>query len=198
VEAATADASARRQEAALGLVSAHASVLLSTARRVSLCPDDADDACQRALEIVLTKAPPLEPRRLVAWARVVARREALAVRRARERLIGGDANHAADSIPTEQPTAIELAERRDRAVAALRSLATLKPDERRALILQASGYSYAEICVIAGWTYTKLNRLLAEGRAKLRAADAAGPSAAPPTPPKHAACRPPTAPSAPR
>lgn len=199
MEAATADVRARRQEAALGLVSAHASVLLSTARRVSLCPDDADDACQRALEIVLTKAPALEPRRLVAWARVVARREALAVRRARERLIGGgDPNRAADSVPIEQPTAIELAERHDRAVAALRSLATLKPDERRALILQASGYSYAEICVIAGWTYTKLNRLLAEGRAKLRAADGAGPSAAPPTPPQRAACRPDIAPRAPR
>jgi RNA polymerase sigma factor (sigma-70 family) len=169
MQAATIEASASRREAALGLVSAHAPVLRNTARRVSLCPDDADDACQRALEIVLTKAPPLDPARLVAWARVVARREALAVRRSRERLIGGgDGSDAADSTPTERASAVEIAERRDRALAALRALATLKPDERRALVLQASGYSYAEIGVIAGWTYTKVNRLLAEGRAKLR------------------------------
>jgi RNA polymerase sigma factor (sigma-70 family) len=183
VEAATAEGSARRREAALGLVSAHAPLLRNTARRVSLCPDDADDACQRALEIVLTKAPPLDPARLVAWARVVARREALAVRRSRERLVGGsDGRDAADSTPTERPNAVELAERRDRALMALRALATLKPDERRALVLQASGYSYAEIGAIAGWTYTKVNRLLAEGRAKLRAGAAGEPSAAPATP----------------
>ncbi len=55
-------------------------------------------------------------------------------------------------------------------MAALRLLAALRADERRALVLQASGYSYAEICALTGWTYTKVNRSLAEGRAKLRAA----------------------------
>jgi RNA polymerase sigma factor (sigma-70 family) len=171
VDCATATASARRRDAAADLVSAHAALLRNTARRVSLCPDDADDACQRALEIVLTKAPPLDPTRLVAWARVVTRREALAVRRARERLVGvADGADVADGTPTGRPTTDELAERRDRARAALRLLATLKPDERRALVLQASGYSYVEIATACGWTYTKVNRLLAEGRARLRAA----------------------------
>ena len=37
-----------------------------------------------------------------------------------------------------------------------------------ALILQAQGYSYAEIQQLCGWTYTKVNRCLAEGRARLR------------------------------
>jgi RNA polymerase sigma factor (sigma-70 family) len=168
VEAATDAAIAWRREAALGLLSGHAPLLRRTARRVSLCQDDADDACQRALEIVLTKAPPLEPNRLVAWARVVTRREALAVRRARERgLSAGEADQAADTLPADRPTAVEVLERRDRALVALRSLATLRPDERRALVLQASGYSYAEIGAITGWTYTKVNRMLAEGRARL-------------------------------
>jgi hypothetical protein len=57
-----------------------------TARRLSLCADDADDAFQRAVEILLTKAPPIAHRRLVAWMHVVTRREALALRRLRERL----------------------------------------------------------------------------------------------------------------
>jgi RNA polymerase sigma factor (sigma-70 family) len=166
--AATDGASAWRREAALGLMSAHAPLLRNTARRLSLCHDDADDACQRALEIVPTKAPPLEPTRLVAWARVVTRREALAVRSARQRGVSaGEIDQVAASVPADRPTAAEVLERRDRAVVALRSLATLKPDERRALVLQASGYSYAEICAITGWTYTKVNRCLAEGRKTL-------------------------------
>jgi DNA-directed RNA polymerase specialized sigma24 family protein len=36
-------------------------------------------------------------------------------------------------------------------------------------VLQAEGYSYAEIQAITGWSYTKVNRCLAEGRARLRA-----------------------------
>jgi RNA polymerase sigma factor (sigma-70 family) len=163
---------AERRRAGLGLLDSHAPLLRRTARRFSLCADDADDACQRAMEIVLTKAPPLEPPRLLAWARVVTRREALAVRRARERLLSGagdDPEARLDLTPTDRPGAVELAERRERTVGALRLLAALKPDERRAIILQASGYSYAEICSLTGWTYTKVNRSLAEGRAKLRA-----------------------------
>ena len=58
-----------------------------TARRVSLCADDAEDAFQRAVEILLTKAPERPPNALVAWMQVVTRREALAVRRARERIL---------------------------------------------------------------------------------------------------------------
>ncbi len=47
-------------------------------------------------------------------------------------------------------------------------LATLKPDERRALGMFGAGLSYAEICQATGWTHTKVNRCLAEGRAELR------------------------------
>jgi DNA-directed RNA polymerase specialized sigma24 family protein len=44
----------------------------------------------------------------------------------------------------------------------------LKPQERLALFLQGQGYSYAEIQRLCGWTYTKVNRCLAEGRERLR------------------------------
>ena len=56
-----------------------------------------------------------------------------------------------------------LAERRE-------ALAGLKPDERKALWLLGFGLSYAEICEVTGWTYTKVNRCLAEGRSALRKA----------------------------
>jgi DNA-directed RNA polymerase specialized sigma24 family protein len=63
---------------------------------------------------------------------------------------------------------MEHAEGRDRVAAAARALAELKPDERLAIVLQAHGYSYAEIAELCTWTYTKVNRSLAEGRARLR------------------------------
>ena len=80
-----------RRRAAIALLEAHRAALWRAARRVSLCADDADDAFQRAALILLTKAPPVELRTLNAWMRVVTRREALAVRRARERLLGSGA-----------------------------------------------------------------------------------------------------------
>jgi hypothetical protein len=49
----------------------------------------------------------------------------------------------------------------DRATEALRDC---KPDERCALLLRADGYAYTEIAAVCGWTYTKVNRLLTEGR----------------------------------
>jgi RNA polymerase sigma factor (sigma-70 family) len=54
------------------------------------------------------------------------------------------------------------------------ALATLKADERRALILLALGYSYGEIGELCGWTRSKVNRSLAEGRVRLRGILAGG------------------------
>jgi DNA-directed RNA polymerase specialized sigma24 family protein len=47
-------------------------------------------------------------------------------------------------------------------------LAQLKPDERTAITMFAYGFSYVEICDRQGWTYTKVNRCMAEGRQRLR------------------------------
>jgi DNA-directed RNA polymerase specialized sigma24 family protein len=96
---------------------------------------------------------------------LVTKREALAVRRERERLLSAELT---DAEPGEAPCPAECAERREWALDRARNLRRLKPDERRALILRAEGYSYAEICELNGWSYTKVNRCLAEGRARLR------------------------------
>jgi RNA polymerase sigma factor (sigma-70 family) len=148
-------------------------MLLRIARRHSLCREDAEDALQRATEILLTKAPSLEPARLIAWMAVVTKHEAIAVRRSRERLLRclpaeTTALDPLDVIATDAPQPAERAERSDDVLEAWRSLASLKANERVAILLQAEGYSYAEICEMLGWTYTKVNRCLAEGRAKLR------------------------------
>jgi DNA-directed RNA polymerase specialized sigma24 family protein len=138
-----------------------------------MCEDDAEDAVARALEIALTKAPSAEPTRLAAWLSVVVWREALAVRRARQRALGIHAVPPApvenlDRLPGDVPSPAELFERRERVARAARLLRRLKPQERLALALQAEGHSYAEIQAMTGWTYTKVNRCLAEGRARLR------------------------------
>jgi RNA polymerase sigma factor (sigma-70 family) len=159
-----------RRDALAQLASSEAA-LRRTARRYSLCADDADDAYQRAVEILLTKSPPADLQHFVAWMQVVTRREACAVRRSRERLLGlpaDDHGDPLDRIACDGPGSQERLERREQLADAGRLLLQLKPQERLALILQAQGYSYAEICGLCDWTYTKVNRCLAEGRARLR------------------------------
>jgi RNA polymerase sigma factor (sigma-70 family) len=160
-----------RRERALAVLAVAEPDFRRTARRISLCADDAEDAFQRAVEILLTKAPRRPATSLVAWMQVVTRREALAVRRARERILAtwrDDAHELAGRLLCERPGPEEHAERRDRVATAARALAKLKPDERLAIVLQAQGYSYAEIGELCDWTYTKVNRCLAEGRARLQ------------------------------
>ena len=48
-------------------------------------------------------------------------------------------------------------------------LRALKPDEARALAARMLGFSYREIADTFGWSYTKTNRCVTEGRAALRA-----------------------------
>jgi RNA polymerase sigma factor (sigma-70 family) len=146
-------------------------VFRRTARRYSICADDAEDAYQRALEILLTKAPPIEGDALVRWMQTVTKREALGVRRQRERLLGkprklseDDDRDPLDSLPADQPDPTDRAARRERVAKSGEALRALKPQEARALTLKAEGYSYAEIGEITGWTYTKINRCMAEGR----------------------------------
>ena len=53
---------AARKRVAVEMLAKHERSLRRTARRYSICADDADDALQRALEILLVKAPPGEAR----------------------------------------------------------------------------------------------------------------------------------------
>ena len=156
-----------RRRRAIALLESHAHSFRSTARRFSLCADDAEDALQRAALILLTKGPAGPLPQLARWMHVVVRREALAVRRERVRLVATES--IAELVPGATSSPAEQAEGRERARERARALRRLKPAERRALVLLGEGYSYTEICELTGWTYTKVNRSLAEGRARLRA-----------------------------
>lgn len=167
-----------RMRRAMELLVSHEGRFRRTARRVSLCAEDAEDAFQRGVEILLTKGPAADRDDLAAWTQVVIRREALAVRRERERLLRQRADGRGES-PIERLAAggrgpLEQATERERIARLAARLRHLKPAERRAIGLQAAGCSYAEIQAITGWSYTKVNRCLAEGRARLRRVDGAG------------------------
>ena len=167
---APADEAAARKLAATGLIETHDAVFRRTARRYSICAADSEDAYQRALEILLTKAPPIEGDALVRWMQTVTKREALAVRRQRERLLSAprskddEERDPLDAIASESPEPNDRAVSRERVARSNEALRALKPQEVRALTLKAEGYSYTEIGEITGWTYTKINRCMAEGR----------------------------------
>ena len=168
---------AARKRVAVEMVAQHEGTLRRTARRYSICAEDADDAYQRALEILLTKAPPGEARELIRWMQTVTKHEALAVRRSRERQIGSrppaawedESGDWLDLLPSAGVGPAERAERREAIARSREALKTLKPAELRALTLLAEGYSYTEIGEITGYSRTKINRCLAEGRERFRA-----------------------------
>jgi RNA polymerase sigma factor (sigma-70 family) len=164
---------AARKRAAVEMIAEHGASLKRTARRYSLDAEDAEDAYQRALEIALTKAPTTDPRELIRWTQTVTKHEALAVRQSRERLLGrgGPEGAAVDPvamIPAAGDGPDELAERREAMARSREALRALKPAELRALSLLAEGYSYAEIGELTGFSQTKINRVLAEGRNRFR------------------------------
>jgi RNA polymerase sigma factor (sigma-70 family) len=157
------------EQAALRLVQQHAAELLRFARRFSHCADDAHDAYQRALEILVRRLrtdPPAQP---LPWVRTVLRREALAVRAEREQLVGRT------EVDLDRHEDRQLEDPGERAVGHERlrhtaeALRRLKPQEVTALVLRAEGLSYKEIGARTGWSYTRCNRAITEGRRALRA-----------------------------
>lgn len=170
---ATKTSTAARKRAAVEMIAQYEGALRRTARRYSFDAEDADDAYQRALEIVLTKAPTTDLRELIRWTQTVTKHEALAVRASREKLLGYQrpregAEDPIALIPASGDGPDEQVERREDVARSREALQALKPAELRALGLLAEGYSYFEIGERTGWSQTKINRLLAEGRAHFR------------------------------
>lgn len=170
-----APSSGRRGEASsraatLRIIERHSAQVMRTARRYAATVEDAEDAYQRGIEIMLTKAPDVPDAELLPWLKTVVRHEAFALRRANDQvrlgtpesvdaLLTGDDDAAAGST-----TPGEQVERFERLRIGAEALRGLKPQEAKALALLAKGYSYSQICEETGWTYTKVNRCLAEGR----------------------------------
>lgn len=151
---------------ALELIRRHGADIMATAKRHSANREDAEDAYQRGLEILLTKAPSTSADVLVPWLKTVVKHEAYSLHRQRER--SGQATPpellAGASALGGAPPPHEQAERLERLQIGAEALGRLKPQEIRCMLLLAEGHSYKQICEITGYSYTKVNRCLTEGR----------------------------------
>src|SRR5215218_1458960 len=97
--------------------------------------------------------------------RVVVKHEALAIRRLRAESVPAEEPNLDSRAPDAQRPVDELLAARERVSRGAEALRRLKPDEAKALMLKAEGHSYKEIGDALGWTYTKTNRAITEGRA---------------------------------
>jgi RNA polymerase sigma factor (sigma-70 family) len=155
----------------------HRARLLRAARHHAQRPADAEEALQSACLLFLERYnPDCDP---LAWLHTTVKREAwaLARRASRRREVGFDELSSdpdseraerAELLPSQLPRAEERAERREAHVCFVAAFRTLKPAERAALLLLGLGYTYHEIMARQGWSYTKTNRCISEGRAALR------------------------------
>ncbi len=153
-------------------------LLLAIARHNSACVADAEESLQEAFILFLDRFDPDGAAPPLAWLTLTLKRQCWD-RYHRERILQREGAALSPVVPRGTgPQSVadhrrrpdELAELHDAVRRVRAELATLKPDERRALGLLALGYSYREIGEITGWTRTKINRCVAEGRAVLREA----------------------------
>src|SRR4051794_31098228 len=141
------------EPAALDVIRRRGAEILATARRYAATPEDAEDAYQRGLEILLTKAPSTDEDDLVPWLKTVVKHEAFTL--AKQRARHGVPSERDELTPAPADTH-EQVERLDRLQRGAEAMQRLKPQEIRCMLLLAEGYSYRQICEITGFSYTKV------------------------------------------
>lgn len=133
-------------------------------RRVRTSPANVEDACSFAWTQLLAHQPDRE--QVTAWLTTVAVNEALRLNRV---------SRGAASLDGLTEAGREPAERRDATAAtperldARAQLARLRPRGRRLLMLQAAGFSYAEISNLTGESSRAIERHILRSRRVLRA-----------------------------
>jgi DNA-directed RNA polymerase specialized sigma24 family protein len=148
--------------------------LLSIARRHAHTETDAHEAMQESLLSFLSHFDPDRGAPPLAWLALTLKRQCWQQRKVAhlDRQVGQEAERGTgqpgsfvDELSSLGAGPEERVIERDDARSRMKRL---KDAERRALGLQSAGYSYREIGELCGWTYTKTNRCLSEGRAALR------------------------------
>jgi RNA polymerase sigma factor (sigma-70 family) len=124
-----------------------------------------EEACAEAWLIAWRYRDAVDDANAFGWLYVVARNVLLELVR----------RHASQQPLDELPEAVACATSNDpelvvEAREALRALAALRPNQRRALALQIAGFSYEEIRAIEAVTLTWVNRHVTEGRRAVRLA----------------------------
>jgi RNA polymerase sigma factor (sigma-70 family) len=152
------------------LYTEHRSRLLTIARRNSASIEDAEEALQDAFILFIDHFDPTTGAPALAWLTLTLKRRCWALYRHQRMRAAMRRDGDAEGLRDPHRLPEELAEVSEDIATVRRQLALLKPAERETLGLLALGYSYREICEMTGWTYTKVNRCIAEGRAHLRRA----------------------------
>jgi RNA polymerase sigma-70 factor (ECF subfamily) len=124
---------------------------------------DVEDAMQEAFAAFLTEYDPGRGSPALPWLTLVLKRKCWRTNERRE--VETPPLAMAEVLVEEALDPSARFAERDEARA---RLGELKLDERRALVLHAAGYTYGEIGGRCGWTQTKVNRCLYEGRRALR------------------------------
>jgi DNA-directed RNA polymerase specialized sigma24 family protein len=150
----------------LAVLQENAASLLKIARLHSLCDDDAQDAYQRGLEIYLQRLDRVDPATAGSWLRTVVKHEAMNLRESRMRTLTREDVDFDELVSVEISSGEERAVSFERVTRAAEALRSCKRDEVAAMLLKADGHSYAEISSVTGWSYTKVNRCLSEGRTR--------------------------------
>jgi RNA polymerase sigma factor (sigma-70 family) len=148
--------------------------LLNIARRNAASEADAEEATQDGFEFFLADYDPAAGAPALPWLTLVIKRRCWRLRdnahldrrvAALPQSTHEEPSGLIERRPSDpRPLPERIADRDD----ARRRVRGLKPDERTALLLKAAGYSYEEIGARRGWSYTKVNRSITEGRARLR------------------------------
>jgi RNA polymerase sigma factor (sigma-70 family) len=165
----------RTQTLAAHLYATHHRRLLAIGKRNSSSTEDAEEALHDAFVLFINHFDPDAGAPPLAWLTLTLKRRCWATYRRqhllqRQQPLPNDENSSDTTNELLDPSRLpdELAVASANLSEARDKIKQLKPDERRALGLLAIGYSYREICDITGWTYTKVNRCISEGRASLR------------------------------
>jgi RNA polymerase sigma factor (sigma-70 family) len=155
------------------LYAAHHRRLLAISTRNSPSVEDAEEALHDAFTLFIDHFDPDGQAPPVAWLTLTLKRRCWATYRHQRLLPMQPLSPTLTPLQPSPETAAqrplhELAEITHDAKRMRGAFKQLKPNERRALSMLALGYSYTEIAERTGWTYTKVNRCITEGRARLR------------------------------
>lgn len=152
--------------AALAEIERERAALIRYARRFTHSTDDAEDAVQ-ATALIAMRRPYVTGRKVRPWLYAVIRNQAITTCRRGSQSAGVWATVLMPIDVVSETLALREVDV-DGLLDARAALLACKPDERLALIGRAAGWSYAEIAAANDWTYTKVNRSVTEGRARVR------------------------------
>jgi len=151
------------------LYAAHRARLLVIARNNCGDSGDAEEALHDAFILFIERFDPACGSPALPWLTLTLKRRCWAIYKRRRELGERLARVQREQVALRGGRSVEdLAEITEGAELLKGDIAALKPQERRALALLASGHSYREIATRLGWSVKRVDHCLERARAKLR------------------------------